>query len=81
MKAGIAMTGELTLTGKVYPVGGIREKIIAARRYHIREILLPEGNRKDLDEIPDYVTSGIEFHFVGHMDHVIDRVFPGKKRD
>ncbi len=80
MNQGMAMTGELTLTGKVYPVGGIREKIIAARRYHIREILLPEGNRKDLDEIPEYVTSGIEFRFVGHMNEVVDVVFSGKKR-
>jgi ATP-dependent Lon protease len=54
------MTGELTLTGVVLPVGGIREKVIAARRVGIRELILPEGNRKDVEELPRYLREGYE---------------------
>jgi len=58
----LAMTGELTLTGKVLPVGGIREKLIAARRVGIRELVLPAANRKDVDELPDYLRKGMRVH-------------------
>ncbi|OHV09726.1 endopeptidase La [Kushneria phosphatilytica] len=59
----LAMTGELTLTGQVLPVGGIREKIIAARRSDIFEVILPDANRRDFDELPDYLKSGMTAHF------------------
>ena len=59
----LAMTGELTLTGQVLPVGGIREKVIAARRAGIRRLILPEANRRDFDELPDHVRKGITAHF------------------
>ncbi|MFA7095284.1 MAG: endopeptidase La [Gammaproteobacteria bacterium] len=60
----LAMTGELTLTGQVLPVGGIREKVIAARRSRIMELVLPEANRRDFDELPEHIREGITVHFV-----------------
>ena len=70
LKKNIAMTGELTLTGRVLPVGGIREKVIAAKRAGIKTILLPEDNRRDFDEMPDYLKPGITVHFVDTFDAV-----------
>ncbi len=60
----LAMTGELTLTGKVLPVGGIREKVIAARRSDVMEVILPEANRKDFEELPVHIRDGMTAHFV-----------------
>ena len=71
----LAMTGELTLTGQVLPVGGIREKVIAARRIGIRELVLPEANRKDFDELPEYLRAGFEVHFARRYDDVFRAVF------
>ncbi|HSF48220.1 MAG TPA: S16 family serine protease, partial [Burkholderiales bacterium] len=62
----LAMSGELTLTGQVLPVGGIREKVIAARRNKIMELILPEANRRDYEKLPDYVKSGFTIHFAKH---------------
>ncbi|MDD4723101.1 MAG: magnesium chelatase domain-containing protein, partial [Acidaminococcaceae bacterium] len=70
IKAGIAMTGEITLSGRVLPVGGIKEKMLAASRYHIKKILLPAQNMQDLDELPKKVRDAIEFIPVEHMDQV-----------
>lgn len=75
IRTGLAMTGELTLTGLVLPVGGIREKIIAARRQKIREIILPRQNRRDWEELKDYLKKGITFHLVDHFDEVARIVF------
>jgi len=72
----LAMTGELTLTGRVLPVGGIKEKMIAARRSKVKKVILPADNRKDLEEIPDYITEGIEFVFVRRFEQVFRSVFP-----
>ena len=69
-KAGYAMTGELTLTGQVLPVGGIREKVIAAKRVGIKKLILPEDNRRDYEELPDYVRKGMTVNFAAHYDHV-----------
>jgi ATP-dependent Lon protease len=71
----IAMTGELTLTGQVLPVGGIREKVIAAKRVGIRELVLPEANRRDFDELPDHVRKGMKVHFAEHYSDVAAIVF------
>ena len=72
VKKSIAMTGEITLRGKVLPVGGIKEKILAAKRAHIKEIILSVENEKDILEIkPDYVKD-LKFHYVNTMDEVID---------
>ena len=70
VKAGIAMTGEITLSGRVLPVGGIKEKMLAASRYGIKKILLPAQNMQDLDELPKKVRDAIEFIPVEHMDQV-----------
>lgn len=69
-RAGLAMTGEITLTGQVLPVGGIREKVIAARRQGIFELILPEANRGDYEELPDYLTQGMTVHFASHFRDV-----------
>jgi len=68
----LAMTGEITLRGKVLPVGGIKEKILAAKRAGIKEIILSEANRKDLEEIKDAYIKGLKFHHVTTIQEVID---------
>ncbi len=71
----LAMTGELTLTGQVLPVGGIREKVIAARRIGIPELILPAANQGDFDELPEHLRKGLNVHFVAHYRDVVDIVF------
>lgn len=71
----LAMTGELTLTGQVLPVGGIREKLIAARRVDIHEIILPEGCRGDAEELPQHIREGLTLHFVAQFRQVVELVF------
>ncbi|SFH23116.1 ATP-dependent Lon protease [Modicisalibacter xianhensis] len=71
----LAMTGEVTLTGQVLPVGGIREKVIAARRSDIFEVILPEANRRDYEELPDYLKEGVTVHFAQHYKDVAKIVF------
>ncbi len=68
----VAMTGEVTLRGRVLPVGGIKEKVLAAHRAGIKKILLPKENEKDLEEIPKKIKSQLEFVFVEHMDEVLE---------
>ncbi len=75
----LAMTGELTLTGQVFPVGGIREKVIAARRAGIRELILPEENRGDYEEVPEHIRKGFKVHFAGTFEDVVPLLF-GKRR-
>ncbi len=72
VKKGIAMTGEITLRGKVLPVGGIKEKILAAKRAGIKEIILSENNKKDLEEIKSIYLKGLKFHFVKTIMDVLD---------
>ncbi|MEA1989261.1 MAG: endopeptidase La [Pseudomonadota bacterium] len=75
IKTPLAMTGELSLTGLVLPVGGIREKVIAAKRIGIKELILPEDNRKDYQELPDYLQEGMTVHFAKHFDDVARLTF------
>lgn len=75
IKDRVAMTGEISLIGNVLPVGGIKEKVIAAKRAKIREIILPKENQKDLNEIPDYIRKGITFHLVESMNEVEKLIF------
>lgn len=77
IKRPLAMTGELTLTGQVLPVGGIREKLIAARRSKIYEAILPEANRRDFDELPEHIKEGMTVHFASKYDDVFKTVFEG----
>ena len=67
-----AMTGEITLRGKVLPVGGIKEKILAAKRANIKQIILSENNRKDIEDINNDYLKGINFHYVKNMADVLD---------
>ncbi|NCN06103.1 MAG: endopeptidase La [Spirochaetales bacterium] len=71
----LAMTGELSLAGRVLPIGGLKEKTIAAKRVGIKQIIIPKANNRDLEEIPEYVKKGIVFHPVGSMTEVLELVF------
>jgi ATP-dependent Lon protease len=73
VRVDLAMTGEITLRGKVLPVGGIKQKALAAYRARVFEVILPEENEKDLEEIPEDVRQEMTFHFVEHMDQVLSR--------
>jgi ATP-dependent Lon protease len=75
LRKSLAMTGELSLVGRVLPIGGLKEKVIAARRNRIKEVIFPEQNQRDLDEIPEHVREGILFHPVSTMDEVIEKIF------
>ncbi|MGA3083505.1 MAG: endopeptidase La [Thermodesulfobacteriota bacterium] len=72
IRGNLAMTGEITLRGLVLPVGGIKEKVLAAKRAGIVTVILPKKNEKDLEEIPPHLKKGLKFHFVERMDEVID---------
>jgi ATP-dependent Lon protease len=72
VKSKLAMSGEITLRGKVLPVGGIKEKILAAKRANIKEIILCSENRKDVEEIKQSYLKGVKFHYVNEMKEVID---------
>lgn len=75
VKPHFAMTGELSLTGRVLPIGGLKEKTIAAKRNRIKSIIIPKANLKDLQEIPEEVKSGITFYPVSHFDEVVKLIF------
>jgi len=74
VRKGVALTGEITLRGKVLPVGGIKEKILAAKRAHIKEIILSEENRKDIEEINEIYLKGLTFRYVSNIREVLDHV-------
>lgn len=76
----LGMTGELTLTGKVLPIGGLKEKLIAAKRSKLKTLIFPKDNKRDYDELPAYLKKGIEVHFVNTYDDVFKVAFPRKKR-
>ena len=76
-----AMTGEITLRGKVLPVGGIKEKILAAKRAGITDILMCKDNKKDIDEIPDKYLEGVSFHYVENVQDVWDFALTDEKVD
>jgi len=75
LKKGTAMTGELTLTGRVLPVGGVKEKVIAAHKAGLKHIILSRENEKDLSEIPEYVKKGLNFYFVEIFEEVVKIAF------
>jgi len=79
VKAKLAMTGEITLRGKVLPVGGLKEKILAAKRANIKEIVLCADNKKDIDEIKESYLKGLKFHYVNTMKEVIDIALTNEK--
>jgi len=75
-RSDIAMTGEVTLAGLVLPIGGVKEKVLAARRAGIKQVILPYANKKDLREIPDHVRQEMQFHFVDRVEEVLSIVIP-----
>ena len=78
VKEKLAMTGEITLSGRVLPVGGIKEKMLAAYRYGVKTIILPRRNMQDLDELPESVREEMEFHPVRHVDEVLELALEAK---
>ena len=72
----VAMSGEITLRGQILPVGGVKEKILAAKRVGVQSIVLPEGNCKDLDELPAHIRRGMRCIFASTMDEVLAVVLP-----
>ena len=78
IKPNLAMTGELSLTGNVLPIGGLREKTVAAKRNRIKTIIIPKANERDLDEIPEIVKAGITFIPVSRIEEVIANAFKAK---
>ena len=77
--ADIAMTGELTLTGLVMPIGGVKEKTIAARRTGISQLIFPAENQKDFEDLDEIITRGIKPHFVKTFEDVLPICFPNLK--
>ena len=71
VRGDIAMTGEITLRGRVLPIGGLKEKLLAAHRYGIQEAILPKDNEKDLPDIPENIRKDMALHFVETMDEVL----------
>jgi ATP-dependent Lon protease len=76
LRADTAMTGEITLTGLVLPVGGIKEKVLAARRAGIKRVILPKQNQNDLRELPDKVRQEMEFIFAEKIEDVLRAALP-----
>ena len=75
VRSDTAMTGEITLRGRVLPIGGLKEKVLAAHRNNIDNVIIPEENDKDLSEIPEEIRGGLHFHKVDHMTQVLDLAF------
>jgi ATP-dependent Lon protease len=75
----IAMTGEITLTGKVLPIGGLKEKVIAAKRENIHTLIVPHKNKRDFDELAPHIKKDVDIHFVECYMDVYQLIF-GKKR-
>lgn len=80
VKQNLGMTGELTLTGKVLPIGGLKEKLIAAKRSGVKTLIFPKENLRDYDELPAYLKKGLDVHFVSHYLDVFKIAFDGKGR-
>ena len=76
IKCDVAMTGEITLRGNVLPIGGVKEKVTAAHRSNIKEIILPDHNRKDLEDVPDHVAKDLKFHFAKEIKDVLKVAVP-----
>lgn len=72
----LGMTGELTLTGRILPIGGLKEKLVASRRSGLKVLIFPKDNARDFDELPDYLKTGLIVHFVEHYDEVFRIAFP-----
>lgn len=76
----LGMTGELTLTGRILPIGGVKEKMVAARRSGLKVLIFPKDNLRDYEELPDYIRKGLTMHFVEHYDEVFAIAFPSSNK-
>jgi ATP-dependent Lon protease len=76
----VGMTGEITLRGRVLPIGGLKEKTLSAHRAGLKKVILPKENEKDLDDIPDIVKKDLQFVLVSHLDEVLEHALVGEKR-
>jgi len=81
VRADVAMTGEITLTGRVLPIGGLKEKVLGAYRAGIRHIILPAANEGDLEELPEQVREQVTFSLVQSLDEVVPETFRGVSRE
>jgi ATP-dependent Lon protease len=72
VRATVGMTGEVTLQGRVLPIGGVKQKVLAAHRAGLKEVILPKRNEGDLDDVPEQVRDEIEFHIAESIDQVLD---------
>jgi ATP-dependent Lon protease len=75
----LGMTGELTLTGRILPIGGVKEKLVAARRSGLKTVIFPKDNMRDYEELPEYIRKGLTIHFVDHYDEVFEIAFLSKQ--
>lgn len=75
VKENLGMTGEITLTGRILAIGGVKEKLVAARRSGLKTLIFPKDNIRDLDELPEYIKKGLKIHFVEHYDEVFKIAF------
>ena len=76
VKKNFAMTGELSLTGQVMPIGGLKEKTIAAKRANVQNLIFPQENKKDFEELPDHIKKGIKPYFVTRFEEIINICMP-----
>lgn len=74
----LGMTGEITLTGRILPIGGLKEKLVAARRSGLKTLIFPKDNVRDYDELPEHIKKGLTIHFVEHFDEVYSIAFPNR---
>ena len=75
----VAMTGEISLNGKVLPIGGVKEKTLAASREGVKKLIFPKANQRDIERLPDYIKEGLTFNFVEDYTEVFNVVFPHHK--
>ena len=75
VKKGLAMTGELTLIGKVLPIGGLKEKVIAARRVNVMELIIPKENKRDFDRLPEHIKKGVTVNYADYFEDVVKVAF------
>ena len=80
VRADVAMTGEITLRGRVLPIGGLKEKILAAKTAGVKTVLVPLKNEKDVEEVPQEIKSGLQIIFVDHMNQVVEQAFVEKDK-
>ena len=79
VRADLAMTGEITLRGRVLPIGGLKEKLLAAKYAKIKEVLVPKSNKPDIKELDAEITDGLQIEFVGSMEQVLKLALVEKK--